>query len=266
MFDSLGEPLQRSRGDAAIALDADGSILRLRQAGAAKAMLPRTHGEMPEAVFLNTSGGLTGGDRLSYAVDLAPGGRALATTQTAERAYASVDGPAEMAVRISVGAGARLDWLPQETILFDGSALHRQTEIDLGAGASCLFCEMLTLGRGAMGERLTRLDLFDRRVVTRDGVPVFVDPLRLTGFDLYHRGPAGLDGALALATIALVEEGAEDRLDRLRRILPPEAAASAWDGKLVIRAMADDPHRLRLALASILVHLRGGPMPRVWQV
>ena len=91
MFDATDPMpvLQRSRGAAHVVLGPRG-LADLAQGGSAKAMLPRITAGLPQIVFLNTSGGLASGDRLSFAVTLRPGTRALATTQTAERAYARV--------------------------------------------------------------------------------------------------------------------------------------------------------------------------------
>lgn len=264
MFDAAPIVLQRTHGTADVGFAPDGRLSRLFQQGSAKAMLPRTHGDHPEVVFLNTAGGLTGGDRLDYSVSVAPGTRVTATTQTAERAYASAGGVAEVEVNLRVGENARLDWLPQETILFDRAALHRTTRIDLAPGATCLFAEMLTLGRAAMGETVATLDLVDRRIVTRSGRPLMVEPLRLSGQDLARRDPAGLGTATALASIALVGPGAENALPALRRAFPHETA-SAWDGRLVVRALSPDAHALRRRVAALLEHLGGGPLPRVWQ-
>lgn len=265
MLDAAPISHQRTRGAARISLRQGGALGDLYQQGSAKIMLPKCYGHAPEAVFLNTAGGLTGGDRLDYSVDLAAGATLTATTQTAERAYASSGGLAEVELDLKVGAGAHLDWIPQETILFDHCALHRRTRINLGDGASCLFAEMVTLGRAAMGETLTRLDLVDRRIITRNGAPLFIDPLRLGAADLRDRTPAGLGDAAALATVVLVAEDAEDRLAPLRRMLPDCAVASAWDGRLLVRGMSPDPYALRRAVAAILTHLRGAPLPRVWQ-
>ena len=130
MFDAT-QPvqMQRSHGEAAVAY-AGARLTGLRQKGSAKALLPRVRG-VPEVVFLNTSGGLTSGDTLSYALDLAEGARAVATTQAAERAYRADHGPARVSVTHRVGAGGWLDWLPQETILFDRSDLDRRTILTL---------------------------------------------------------------------------------------------------------------------------------------
>ncbi|XBC65621.1 urease accessory protein UreD [Defluviimonas sp. SAOS-178_SWC] len=261
---------QRSHGAAAVGFAQVNGRTRLkdlRQQGSAKAILPNVGGTVPEVVFLNTSGGLASGDTLSYRLDLGPGVRAVATTQTAERAYRAMGAPAEVAADFRVGAGGWLDWLPQETILFNGARLNRRTRIELGAGAGCLLLETVILGRAAMGETVARVALSDLRHITRDGRPVFVEPLRLEDETL-RRGAAVLDGARAFASLVLVAEGAEDRLGPLRAA-PQEPgvtwAASAFSGKLVARAMAADAFRLRRQIVSLLGALREGPLPRVWQ-
>lgn len=264
---------QRTRGRASVVLSAAPGGARLKglhQSGSAKAFLPKVHQPVPEIVFLNTAGGLTGGDRMRFELELAPGAQAVATTQTAERAYASVTGAAQLDIEMTVGQGARLDWLPQETILFEGCALSRRTNIALAGDARCLFSEMVVLGRAAMGETLATAWLEDWRHVTRDGTPVLIEPLRLTRSEFSDAAnPAGLVGARAFATIALVAPGAEDALSALRRALGDDdvtAAASAWDGKCVARLYAAHAYPLKLAVARALAALRGQPLPRVWQI
>jgi urease accessory protein len=264
-------PMQRSRGEARVALDGHAVAPRLaglRQAGSAKVILPRVDGP-PELVFLNTSGGLTGGDVLVYGVDLGPGVVAVATTQTAERAYRASAGVARVRVELSVGEGGFLDWLPQETILFNGAALDRRTELRLAPGAGCLLLETVVLGRAAMGETLTRIGLRDWRVISRDGQPLWVEPLTLTDATLCSGG-AGLAGARAFATLCLVQDGAEALLSPLRAMLAEpgvQAAASAFPGRLVLRAQAADGWPLRRLVARCLGLLRGGrALPRVWQI
>jgi urease accessory protein len=276
MFDAaeVQTGMQRVRGHASVALSAapgGARLTGLRQQGSAKAFLPRVHGCCPEVVFLNTAGGLTGGDRLSYGVTLDEGARIVATTQTAERAYAASSGVAEVEVGFDLAPGARLDWLPQETILFEGSALSRRSRFRLAGDAACLLAEMVVLGRAAMGEVLSRARLHDRREVTRDGRPVLIEPLRLGAAALGQAGnPAGLAGARALATVALVAPGAEDALGPLRAALGGEgvvSAASAWDGRCVARFAAADALPLKQAVARALTALRGGAaLPRVWQI
>jgi len=276
MFDAaeVQTGMQRVRGQACVALSAapgGARLTGLRQQGSAKAFLPRVHGRCPEIVFLNTAGGLTGGDRLRYGVTLDAGARAVATTQAAERAYAASSGVAEMEVGFDLAPGARLDWLPQETILFEGSALSRRSRFRLAGDAACLLVEMVVLGRAAMGEVLSSARLHDMREVTRDGRPVLIEPLRLGAEALGQAAnPAGLAGARALATVALVAPGAEDALRPLRAALGGEgvvSAASAWDGRCVARFAAGDALPLKQAVARALTALRGGEdLPRVWQI
>jgi urease accessory protein len=120
-----------------------------------------------------------------------------------------------------------------------------------------------------MGETVARLTLSDRRRVTRDGRPVLWEPLELTSAQIAALcGGAGLDGARVLATVALVAADAPDALGRVRAVLgdAPGAAASAWDGRLVVRLMGRDALEIRGLMARVLTTLRGRALPRVWQV
>jgi urease accessory protein len=260
---------QRVAGRAAVSFAPGARLVGLSQSGAAKAMLPRMHGRAPEVVFLNTAGGLTGGDVLDFAVDL-DGGTAVATTQTAERAYRSAGGVARMTTRLRLGAGATLHWLPQEVILFDGAALERGLEVDMAEDATLILLETLVLGRAAMGETVRRLHLRDRRVVRRGGRPVLIEGVRLDDADLTRAGAAGLHGARAVASLSLLAVDAEDRLAAIRAVLPADgsvrAAASAWDGRLTVRFAAPEAWPLRRAVARTVAALTRLPLPRVWQI
>ncbi|MEO0484919.1 MAG: urease accessory protein UreD [Pseudomonadota bacterium] len=261
MFDlqAQAEPrkMQRARGVARIGFD-DGRLTTLSQSGSAKVMLPSVHRAMPEAVFLNTAGGLTGGDRFEFSAHVT-GGALLATTQTAERAYASTGAEADVTVSLTVGADATLLWLPQETILFENSALRRRTRIDAAPGARVLALETLVFGRAAMGETLSAFSLNDRRELYAPG-PVWVDAVSLDAAALGQA--AGLRDARAIATLLYWAPDAADVLNGLP--LPDGCAASAWDGKLVIRAAASDLWPLKRALTPLIERLSGGVLPRVW--
>lgn len=274
MFDLMPEiRMQRSRGLARVGFACRDGATRLddlHQAGSGKAMLPRVAGPVPEVVFLNTSGGLTGGDQLDFVVEVGAGARVSATTQTAERAYASTGSLAEVRVRARVGAGGRLDWLPQETILYESSRLSRRTEIDLSGDAVCLMAEAVVLGRHAMNEEPRDAVLQDRRVIRRDGRPVWAESLMLDAQALIRQqSPALMGGARAMAVMALVARGAEDGLAALRAVLDEPgctAAASGWNGRLVVRILARDGWPLRRQVARAIRVLSGRPLPRVWQM
>mgnify|MGYP002717584306 CR=1 FL=1 len=271
MFDAPAPipALQRSIGAAQVVMGPRG-LIDLAQGGSAKAMLPRITAGQPQVVFLNTSGGLASGDRLSFAVTLRPGARALATTQTAERAYRAEDAPARAEVRLDVGENGWLDWLPQETILFHGARLERDTTVDLAPGAGCLLLETVVLGRLAMGECPRRLHLRDRRLVRQGGRVIHHDAMALDDAVLPRlNGAALLGGARALATLAMIAPQAPDLLGAARAVLDEPgvtAAASAPPGRLVVRMLARDDWPLRRQVNRLLAALRPDPLPRIWQV
>ena len=265
--------MQRSKGSAALRFDlrhGRTALSDLAQSGSARAMLPRTNANHPEVVFLNTSGGLASGDRLSYALTLAPRTRITATTQTAERAYLARDGAAQVQVRMTVGAGGHLDWLPQETILFEDCHVQRDTQIDLAANATCLLTEIAVLGRRAMGEQALRARLTDRRMVTLDTRPLWAETVSITPETLRNLDqPACLHGHPAFAVLAFLGQGAEDATPALRALPIPSGvnfAASGWNGRTLVRLTAPDVWPLKQALGRLLSHLTRRPLPRVWQM
>jgi len=239
-------------------------VQALHQRGSAKA-IALDGGEM---VFLNTSGGLTGGDVLEYGLSVGDSCTVTATTQTAERVYRSASGHARMGVTLDVGAGAHLDWLPQETILFQRARARRRTQITLAPGATCLSVETLVLGRAAMGETVSALNFHDLRMIRRGDTPLHIEALALDSARL-GASSAGLGGARALATLVRIGPGADAAREALRPALDDpdcHAAASCPEGRLVVRLMARDGWPLRRCLARILTILRGRALPRVWQI
>jgi urease accessory protein len=264
--------MQRSHGRAMVRFGLRAGrtvLLDLAQSGSGKAMLPRVFGSVPEAVFMNTSGGLTGGDSLEYRIQLDAGARLTATTQTAERAYATNGDSARVAIAAHVGAGGHLDWLPQETILFESAHVTRKTAINLAEGASALLVESLVLGRRAMGEVPRNSRLTDHRTISREGRLFWAETLRIDSDVLASaESPAILGAAKAMAVIAFVAQNAEDAASALRA-LPvqdgAEMAVSGWNGRCLARITASDGWPLRAQIIRIITTLRAAPMPRVWQ-
>lgn len=248
-----------------------GSVIdRLYQSGAAKIRFPASFdGEACEAVLINTAGGLTGGDRLSWTLHAGDTAKLTCTSQACERIYRSRDGePACVSVKIDVGRGARVNWLPQETILFDSSALDRSLEADLAPDASLLIVEALVFGRAAMGEVVRRVTLRDRWTIRRDGRIVFVDVVSFAGDDMENQlqRRAVAQGHRALATVALVAPDAERHLDHVREKFPG-IAASAFAGKLLARLSANEALDLRKMLIPLAEMLSGeNALPKVWAV
>ena len=243
-------------------------IDQLYQAGSAKALFPRTPAGPMQAVLLNTAGGVTGGDRFDWTITAQPGADLSVATQTAERIYRAQPGQTgHVTTRLTVGAGAALRWLPQETIVFDHGALSRRLEVDLAADARVLCVESLVFGRAAMGETVRTVRLDDQWRIRRAGRLVFADALRLHGDAAAHlAGPGTARGGLAIATAVLAAPDADVRLAAVRAALPPTAGASlVRDGVLVVRLIAADGFQLRRALVAVL-EILGGPLPNVWNM
>lgn len=238
-------------------------------------------GDPALAVLLTTSGGLVAGDRVDIGVRLAKGAAAHVTASAAEKVYRSLGPTTQIRQSLSVAAGAALEFLPLETILFDGARLRRETTIDLMAGAGFLGGDILVFGRRAAGERFTRGFLHEVWEVRREGRLVWGDALHLED-DIAGiiDDPACLDGAAAFATMILAPSGRDPRvfLDSARKIQSADvtaglrSAVTAVAGLVVARWLASDAAALRRAYADLACHFRqaaiGLPplLPRLWHV
>jgi urease accessory protein len=261
----------RANARVAIGFKQDGHATRLAhlaETDGYRVKLPRTDGA-PEAVVINTGGGMAGGDRLTLDVACADEARATVTTQSAEKIYRAEDRPCEVEVRLSVGDRAALDWLPQETILFSGARMRRNISVVMEESASILIAETLVFGRMHSGERLGEGLLSDRWRVRRGGSLCFADDARFEGqLDQLLSRRAVAASARAIATLLLVSPDSEAFLEPLRRHLETlniECGCSAWNGMLLARFSAGEPAELKLGMASALRLLRSTDLPRVWQ-
>ena len=267
--------LQRARGiGRVISKQRDGRTVldTLFQEGCGNIRLPNTHSGTLEAVLINTAGGITGGDHLQWAADVAPGGHMVLTTQACERSYRSTGDFAHVATHLRIGAGAHLDWLPQETILFAASKLDRTLEADLEDGATLTAIESVLLGRDAMGEDAADALLRDNWRIRRNGRLVHAEATRLDATARERDSLSLLGGNRAFATVlhvAATPERAEALGNRIRTIIPADAtiAASANGERLVIRAMAPTGLALRRLIVPVLIELTGaGSLPRLWHL
>lgn len=241
----------------------------LQQSGSFKCLFPRARGAALDAVLLNTAGGVTGGDQFTFSGHAATGTKLTVTTQACERAYkAQPDQTGRIRNRLSIASGARVNWLPQETILFNGSALDRCLKIDLAKDASLLMVEPLIFGRAAMGEKLSDIRFRDRIEIRRKGRPLFLDAMTLNGDVQAHLAtPFIAGGAGAMALVVLVARNAESHLATLRDMLPQTGGASLIQPDvLVMRLLADDGFALRQSLLPVLRLLNGGDLPRCWMI
>lgn len=240
---------------------------RLHESGSLRVRFPSPEGDGLSAVFVNTAGGIAGGDRFDVEIAAGEGSQLTLTTAAAEKIYRAADRPAELAISLKAAAGARLAWLPQETILFDRAKVSRRIDIDLAEGASLLLCEIAVFGRAAMGERMLHGSFIDRWRLRYGGKLVFVETVRLEG-DIGEKlaRPAIGKGAAAIAT-ALAVPGDQALVERIREAADRfggEVGISAWNGFAIARFCAQDAARLRADMMAVLGRASVLPLPRLW--
>lgn len=271
---ALSQPAhQRADGRAELVLAAAPGGARLRHlfhAAPLRLLFPATDpGDPTLGALVNVAGGLAGGDALAMRLTLQGGARFTATTPAAEKIYRSLGTQTRISSEIAVGDGACCEWLPQETILFDGARLARRLDIALAPDARLLAAEMLVLGRAARGESLTAGALADRWQVRRDGRLVWADALRLADPTEALGARFALGGAGALATLLLAAPDAAAYRAQARDLSGGGASLVA-PGLLVAR-WAGEAGAVRAALGTAIAALReaafGHPprLPRLWR-
>ena len=242
-------------------------LTQLHQAGCLKLRFPTPRGAPAEAVLINSSGGLTGGDRLLQAFKLTRQAELSVTTQACERIYRSSGGEARIATTVDVAARASLAFLPQETILFDGGALRRRLDIQCDESSRLLVAESVILGRTLMGETVRTGSIRDRWRIRRRGRLVFADDTRFDGeIDRIGLQPASLRGAKAFSTILCQTPDPQFFLEEIRGLIGGSGGASVFDGLIVARIVAGDGFALRKRLLPVLSALAKEALPRIWSV
>jgi urease accessory protein len=238
-------------------------------------------GDPPLAVIVTTSGGLVAGDRLDIRVELAPGATAHVTASAAEKVYRSTGRTTTIRQTLSIGPSAALEFLPPETILFDGARLQRETVIDLAPGSAFLGGDIVVFGRRARGERFANGFLREVWELRRNGYLVWGDTLHLD--DDVGRiidDPACFDGAAAFATMIFSPPTGDVRslLDGARIVQGVcattglRAGATTIAGVVIARWLAADAAVLRRAYADLACHFRSAALglpprlPKVWHV
>jgi urease accessory protein len=241
--------------------------VRVHEAGSLRVRFPNAHGEALDAVIVNTAGGMTGGDRFDIDVKVGATARLVVTTAAAEKVYRSLGPETEIGLKLGVGAGGTLAWLPQETILFDQVRLRRSIDADLARNATLLLSEAVVFGRSAMGEMVVQGHFTDRWRVRVDGALVFAETVRLDGEIarcLAQRAVTG--GGVAIASVIKFPGGDKD-IAAVRAIAENfvgEVGISAWNGVAVARLVASDGAAVRRDLMAVLTTLRVAPLPRLW--
>jgi urease accessory protein len=262
---------QRAYGSARLAVKPVNGRTRigtLYQEGCAKIRLPDTDDLSLEAVMINTSGGLTGGDEMRWQFAVPDDCRAQITTQACERIYRASAGVADVASALEAGEQASVAWLPQETILFEGSALKRTLTVDLAETSRALIVEPVVFGRKAMGEDVRNCTFRDRWRIRRGGKLIHAEDFLIGPDAASMLSRAAIFGGMrTMATILLLDADAERYLEPSRKIIGTKGGATCWSGKLLARVIDGDAYSLRKRLVPLieLLNKKAG-VPKVWSI
>ncbi len=230
-----------------------------------------------QAIVLHPPSGIAGGDHLAISAEVGSGAHAQLTTPGAGKWYRSAGAEASQSIAFTAAEGAMLEWLPQETIVFDGARARMETRVALAADSRYIGWEILCLGRAAAGERFEngRFDLFFR--VDRENRPIWLERGGFDGSDTMLSSPAGWAGATVcgtlLCTFPELPQQAATLLEACRQIIPADATnhgLSTLPGILVARYLGNSSEAARLWFADLWAILRpaccGRPavIPRIW--
>jgi len=227
-----------------------------------------------ETVLINTSGGVAGGDEINIEIVARNKASVAMTTQAAEKVYRALDRPARILTRLRAEGGARLAWLPQETIVFNKARIVRQTEVDVRSGAELVALEWLVFGRAESGEEVIAGYILDTWRIRVDGHLVWADGFLSSDRTFPQlRRMALLSNWKAIATMIYFGPSIETRLERVRQIAASLGCAcgvTLVGAIIVIRvaaaAGADLKRGLRRFLDQLNRELGTGPfgVPKMW--
>ena len=227
-------------------------------------------GETCHVYVIHPPGGIAGGDDLTLDATLLPGAHALLTTPAATRFYRAADGRvARLRQRLRLQA-ATLEWLPQETLCFDGAQVRMTTRVDLDADSRFIGWEQTCFGRRACGENFTRGHVAQALEVWRDSRPLLIDRLHVTGGDAMLDAACGLGGAAAIGTLLAFPATAEDVAAARALPLGGRLGVTLVDGLLLCRCVGPDIAALRALLLPVWQCLRPrilrreAAQPRIW--
>jgi urease accessory protein len=239
-------------------------LAHLHQRAPLRALFPLCTGmDLPVAVTTSTSGGCAGGDRMDIALSVGAAAAAVGTAQAAEKLYRSTGAVTEMSIRLAAESGGWLEWLPQETILFNGARLKRRVEIALSGDAAILAGDLLVFGRRARGERIEYGLVHDQWRLRIDNRLVWADALFGEDEELVGalRHPAALNNAGASALLIHAGPGAAAHLALVRGLLAAgnaavQSAATCVNDMLLVRWLAEDSIDIRPSFARVWTALR----------
>ena len=226
--------------------------------------------EVGQHIMVHPPGGIAGGDRLNINIHVGPDAWAQLTSPGAAKWYRAA-GPAYQSVELNVAAGATLEWLPQETIVFSAAQAELSTRIALEGDARLFYWDMVALGRLASGERFERGHFQSQLDIRRDGQLLWHERQRIVGNDGLLDSPIGLDGNPVFATLLVTGDISAELLDTCRNLPNPvRGDLTQLPGLLVARCLASEALEARGWLIDLWRLLRPALLgrealaPRSW--
>ena len=263
--------LQRTHGKISAVWE-NQQLCDLYQSGSAKLILPKNHQQIPEAVLINTAGGIADGDILHYNISLHDKCSLTVTSQTAERVYGAVnEKPANMTINLLLGEDCLLQWLPQEMILFNQSRIKRYLNIAMHPTSRLIMCESVIFGRHLMNERVKNCFFMDNWKINMDNQPKHYECVHINdNIDEILNAKAGLNHHQCYMTLLYIGADLEKfitPLDNFYSKTPQDTLKlgySYWQNKLIIRILANDGFILKTKLTQILHDILAIETPKSW--
>src|SRR5438552_14118427 len=210
-----------------------------------KALYPEG-GDVCHAIILHPPGGIAGGDQLALRVACGRDAHALLTTPGAAKWYRSAGAWAQQSLDFAVDG--TLEWLPRETIVFDGALAELDTHVELAECARFIGWDIVCLGRRGAGERFQRGRLKVSLNINRQGRRVFIDKGEIEAGGGLMSSPVGLGGRSVFGMLVATFEGA--------RLAAPELAVTQLPGLLVARYLGDSSEQALRAFTALWKALR----------
>jgi urease accessory protein len=173
--------------------------------------------EVCHAVIIHPPGGVVGGDELEITANVGKAAQVQVTTPGAAKWYKANGHVSHQNIRLNVGAGGSLEWVPQETIFFDNADLVLDHQVRLEKDANYIGCEILCFGRTASGESFNGGRIRQRTRIYRDGKLIWLEQIRLLGGSPAMKGPLALAGRTVCATLILTGKAIPRELIELSR-------------------------------------------------